>query len=441
MFDATDVDWDEVRLHPYHAAALHKKITRALKSKKPHNTIDFEPIDVWNKLQTDGRTLNLLSSQEIDTASKCLREFLEKFADDSKASVKEDADNEMSDNEALSVLQRIRAVDITEYEKEWDQTSATDTDQQLLAIYNAQTSPNSFVAKQIRNLLIVSLRVHHHMPVRVIAERVCLSSSRVNAVLKSLSSQEINTPEEVLRQCKALTRRTLIVKKLIGEMIDGGRGLLNVPHVKKKLAEDDGIHLTYYQVKRVMTKEMDLVYRKVGTFEPYVNSRKNIILRQQMAHHLAVNVFAAGKTVCNFDESTFTECTSRSMSYAPRGNSMSRTYKKGISTVNLFLCIIDDGTRIVQFTTGSNNQVTFCQWLFDFASFMDQRRPGWRDSHRIILDNMGGHKAAISRHVAAALRLPLTFTAPASATCCPIEVGFGLAKLQTVEIAHDTTRR
>ena len=236
-------------------------------------------------------------------------------------------------------------------------------------------------------------------------------------------------------------RQSHVVKKSIGEMIDGGRDLINIPHVMKKLAQDEDIHLTYHKVKRTMGKEMDLVYRKVGSFEAYVNSRKNIILRQQMAHHLAVNVFARGKTVCNFDESTFTECTSRSMSWAPRGMSMSRTYKKSISTVNLFLCIIDDGTRIVQFTTGSSNQVTFCQWLFDFAHFMDRRRPGWRDSHALVLDNQGGHKTALCRHVVAMLRLPLTFTAPASPTALPVETVFGLAKLQTSGIAHDSTAR
>ena len=41
-----------------------------------------------------------------------------------------------------------------------------------------------------------------------------------------------------------------------------------------------------------MVGDMDLIYRKIGSVETYVNSRKNITLRQLFAQHLANNVLS-----------------------------------------------------------------------------------------------------------------------------------------------------
>ena len=84
------------------------------------------------------------------------------------------------------------------------------------------------------------------MPAKVIAEKIGLSQNRINSVLKSLSSREFDTPVEILRKCKALINQTLVVKNSIDKMIDSGQDLLNVPYVKRKLAEKDGINLTYH---------------------------------------------------------------------------------------------------------------------------------------------------------------------------------------------------
>ena len=65
--------------------------------------------------------------------------------------------------------------------------------------------------------------------------------------------------------------------------------------------------------------EMDLVYRRVVNIKSYVNSRKNVILRQHFAFNLSTNVFAKERVFVNFDECTFVSSTSRSMSFARRG--------------------------------------------------------------------------------------------------------------------------
>jgi hypothetical protein len=287
----------------------------------------------------------------------------------------------------------------------------------------------------------MSLRVRHKMPTRVIAEKVNLSQNTVQQVLRQLTDHEFALEIFGVEKTIAQTLRTFAVKKSIAEMVEGGKDLLTVPYVKNALEEKNDIYLSRYKVRKAVTRDCGLVYRRVGSIESYVNSRKNVILRQLMASHLAKNIFAKGKIVCNFDECTFSESTSRAYSYAPRGKKMARTYKKSIPNINLFMTIIDDGTRIVQFTTGSNNQVTFIKWLFDFARFMDKHRPGFRETHRILMDNMTGHKTPLSISVINHLGLPITFTAPASMTAMPIERMFGLVKLQTINTTDDTTKR
>ena len=95
-------------------------------------------------------------------------------------------------------LSRMRAVDVSEYAKDWDATAATDVDHHLLALYNVQARPKSLVAKKIRNLLILSLRVQHHMPAAVIAEKVGLSTNRIYEVLRGLTGETDDPPAEVL---------------------------------------------------------------------------------------------------------------------------------------------------------------------------------------------------------------------------------------------------
>ena len=70
----------------------------------------------------------------------------------------------------------------------------------------------------------------------------------------------------------------------------------------------------------LLVKEMDLVYRRVINIKSYVNSLKNVILRQHFAHHIATNVFAKGRIIVNFDECSFVSTTSRSRSYTRRGS-------------------------------------------------------------------------------------------------------------------------
>ena len=111
-----------------------------------------------------------------------------------------------------------------------------------------------------------------------------------------------------------------------------------------------------------------------------------------------------------------------------------RTFSEEIINVHLFLCLFSDGSRVFQFTSGTNNQVTFCSFLFDLVRHLDHRSPDWRLTHCLVMDNMSGHKTHLSLAVLRHLGVPVAFTAPASFSAMPVERAFGLLKNQVLSL-------
>ena len=159
-----------------------------------------------------------------------------------------------------------------------------------------------------------------------------------------------------------------------------------------------------------------------------------------MAKHLIETVFNTNKTIINFDECYFKTTTSRAYSFSFKGSQISRTYKRAIASVSLFLCVISDGSVMFQLSTGNNNEITFSSWLFDLAKKLDNDRPGWRKSHIVLMDNAKSHKSETSKRVINHLRMPTVFTAPGSMTCLPVEKVFGIIKLKHINTENKTIK-
>ena len=266
------------------------------------------------------------------------------------------------------------------------------------------------------------------MPASVIADIINLGVTTVRGIVRGFTSIKSYPLFAEYVDLLAESHRLHVVKARITAELDSYKGLVTAPRMVKVLKAEDDIEVKPWKVRRLMADDMDLVYRHVGSVASYVNSRKNIVLRQHFARHLAVNVFARGRVFVNFDECTFLHTSSRAMSWSRRGPKTMRTFKEAVPAVNLFLAITTDGDRFFQFLTGTNNQVTFCSWLIDLVGHFNRTRPDWRTSHCLCLDNMSGHKSELALAVIRHLEIPVTFTAPASMTAMPIERVFGLVK-------------
>ena len=417
-----------MRLKPYHAGELYNKLAAAVKSKALDDITAFEPKEVWAKIKDEENNMNELTKEEILQKEKLLATYLEKFVDAHEDDEHVEKEIGSDDAESDGSNEINDQVPLTEHSKEWDSSEATDIDRRLVDLYRLQRYSNGHAAKSIRNLLIMSLCTQHRMPKKVIAEKVGLSCTQVRTILRDLAKVDVPVIVSRLEELLHATRSDFDIKNAVDAMVSGGRGLLTEPLIRRNLNEAPSRTLTRFKVRRAITVDCGLVYKKVVSLAPYVNSRKNIVLRRLMACHLIDDVLKKDNVIVNFDECTFSETTSRTHSWSPRGRAMCRTWKKSIPNVNLFLATFDDGTNIAQFSTGTNNQVTFCSWLLDFARYMDQHRPDHRKHHWLIMDNMAGHKTALAKIVLAHLGLRISFSAPASFSSMPVERLFGIVK-------------
>ena len=89
---------------------------------------------------------------------------------------------------------------------------------------------------------------------------------------------------------------------------------------------------------------MDLVWKKIRHQPEYVNSGKNIHLREQFAKD-AIAILRDGKILINFDESIIGGTTSQSFSWERRGNVPGRVIKRTLSGVSIMLAISSDGIK------------------------------------------------------------------------------------------------
>ena len=54
-------------------------------------------------------------------------------------------------------------------------------------------------------------------------------------------------------------------------------------------------------IRRILTEELDLTWKKIKNQKPYVNSAKNVSLRKVFAEKF-IEILQQGKIIVNFDE-------------------------------------------------------------------------------------------------------------------------------------------
>jgi hypothetical protein len=82
----------------------------------------------------------------------------------------------------------------------------------------------------------------------------------------------------------------------------------------------------------------------------------------------------------------------------------------------------------------NNNHFTFADFLIDLVAKIDSQRPAQRHNHVLLLDNCPAHRTELILKIFNRLRIPVTFTAPASYDCLPVESTLGLLKNQQLRL-------
>ena len=92
------------------------------------------------------------------------------------------------------------------------------------------------------------------------------------------------------------------------------------------------------------------------------------------------------------------------------------------------LALSSGGDIFFQYMDGNNNECSVAAFFIALGDHLDEHRPGWRETHIILLDNCPSHKTQMMMKKLDQLDAPIIFSAPASFKAIPIEGIFGAIK-------------
>ena len=159
-----------------------------MRAKFVKDTVEWEPRERWAGFKGLADEASMLTEEQIARANSQIGEYLDKHRDKVENSVCKPRIKDVAEQLNAEELLRLRSVDMSADVQQWELSAATDFDRTVLRLLHQHRDRQSHDAKKLRNLLILSLRTQHGMPVEAIAEKVRLSKAAVWGILRSLNS-------------------------------------------------------------------------------------------------------------------------------------------------------------------------------------------------------------------------------------------------------------
>ena len=181
-------------------------------------------------------------------------------------------------------------------------------------------------------------------------------------------------------------------------------------------------------------------YSHIKSQAQYVNSKRNIILRQHFAKKFS-DVLQTGCLILNFDETALQSSDNRAKGWVNKHASAGMVYRREYTGLTLLTVISNDGKVFASMLRGSHNVATFCIFLCKLTKKLDETYgQRWRRGV-LLLDNATLHKHQMAITLATMLRINLFFTAPASYQLVPIERYFAILKQERFTYGQTTPSR
>ncbi len=176
-----------------------------------------------------------------------------------------------------------------------------------------------------------------------------------------------------------------------------------------------------------MKESLNLSWRRMKSEKDYINSWKNISLRKMFAQKM-MQIFEMRKSILNFDESTISGSTGKTMSWTARGLRKARRFRLEVTGISILLAVGSNGEKFFQYLSGNNNEVSVANFLVEVATAMDDVDERWKENYIFLMDNCPSHKTPMVRQIIRKLQIPVLFSAPASFKTAIIELIFGALK-------------
>ena len=165
--------------------------------------------------------------------------------------------------------------------------TALSYDKALIELYQFYVNKEPRKAIKARNLLALRMYKVHCASFAEIAEAVNLSERTVKGIVKRLETPNWGA---ICDEVADLTKDMLFTRRLVERitaMVKSNQHLITKPFVIQQLRTGDNLHASTSQVTSVMVKRLGLVYRRVRSTNAYVNSDRNVELRQHATIFLA----------------------------------------------------------------------------------------------------------------------------------------------------------
>ena len=118
-------------------------------------------------------------------------------------------------------------------------------------------------------------------------------------------------------------------------------------------------------------------WRSVKNHQPYVDSAFAISSRQLFSKKL-ITQSLKGKVIWSIDESGFNDSNGMGKGWVQKGMCKKKSSLKRFKNITLITASSNEGDHWYSMLKGTNTSTTWCDFLRQFVTFLDQKRPAWR---------------------------------------------------------------
>ena len=197
--------------------------------------------------------------------------------------------------------------------------------------------------------------------------------------------------------------------------------------VTKHVNEQTDLGVKQNIVQRIMKDQLHMRFRKVSKGPIYLNSTRNLVLRQQGAMKV-LEAINRGKVLINIDETWINESDFRRMKWRAYGETNIVQSVSLTPRVTLIAAVDTLGNVYLTLTQANSNNKTMEIYFHCLAAKLDRERPNWRDDSIVVFDGAAYHRSASTLRVLSELKVPVMFFGPHSYNLAPCELFFAFVK-------------
>ena len=210
-------------------------------------------------------------------------------------------------------------------------------------------------------------------------------------------------------------------------LVDSHAVIDSVEGVRQHLQQSQGLTVQTWDLRKVMTEDLGLTYRKIKEVAVHENSVRNLVLRQQFA--LRYLDLAMTKTrIINIDETWLGMEDFRRMKWQAPGTNNSVSKKQWQPRISLILALDNYGESYVALTQVNTDHEMISLFMRDLVRQLNEQSRNWRKNTLIFWDGAAYHQKPETMQMLEQLQVPIMISGPHSYDAAPCELWFALFK-------------